>query len=86
MVALVRSGQTVTKTTEDLGVTDSCLYGWVKQGRIDPGEIDGVSRADFRELRKAKHRIRALEDEVEIPRRANVMLGMAAQHPKESTP
>lgn len=26
-VALVRSGHTVTKTAEDLGVTDCCLYG-----------------------------------------------------------
>jgi len=42
-VALVRSGQTVTKTAEDLGITDSCLYGWVKQDRIDRGEIEGVS-------------------------------------------
>lgn len=63
-IALVRSGQTVTKTADDLGITDSCLYGWVKQDRIDRGDIKGVSRAEFRELRKAKCRIRELEDEV----------------------
>ena len=84
-IALVRLGQTVTKTAGDLGITDSCLYGWIKQDRIDRGEIEGVSRAESRELRKAKRRIRELEDEVEILRRANVMLGSAAQHPKEST-
>jgi len=33
-VALVRSGQMVTKADEDLGITDSCLYGWVKQERM----------------------------------------------------
>jgi len=84
-VALVRAGQTVTKTADDLGITSSCLYGWVKQDRIDRGEIKGLSRAEARELRKAKRRIRELENEVEILRRANALLGSSAQIPKGST-
>lgn len=84
-IALVRAGQTVAKTASDLGVTPACLHGWVKQDRIDRGEIPGVSTAESRELRKAKRRIRELEDEVEILRRANAMLGSAAQHPKGFT-
>jgi len=36
-------------------------------------------------LRKAKRRIRELEDEVEILRRANALLGSSAHHPKGST-
>jgi hypothetical protein len=36
-------------------------------------------------LRKARRRIRELEGEVEILRRANAMLGNQAQHPKGST-
>ena len=84
-VALVRSGQTITKTAEDLGITDSCLNGWVKQDRIDRGEIIGLSRAESRELRKAKRRIQELQNEVEILRRANALLGSSAQHPKGST-
>ena len=84
-VALVRLGQAVTKTAEDLGITDSCLYGWGKQDRIDRGEIQGLSRAEARELRKAKRRIREPENEVEILRRANALLASSAQHPKGST-
>ena len=84
-IALVRSGQTVAKTASDLGITNACLHGWVRQDRIDRGEIPGVSTAESRELRKAKRRIRELEDEVEILRRANAMLGRPAQHPKGST-
>jgi len=57
-VALVRSGQSVTKTAEDLGITDSCLYGWVRQDRIGRGEIQDLSRAETGELRKANRRIR----------------------------
>jgi len=83
--ALVRSGQTVTKTADDLGITDSCLYAWVKQDRIDRGEIKGLSRAEARELRKARRRIRELENEVEILRRASVLLGSSAQFPKGFT-
>ncbi len=84
-IALVRSGQTVAKTASDLGITDACLYGWVKQDKIDRGELAGVSTVESRELRKAKRRIRELEDEVEILRRANAMLGGPAQLPKGST-
>lgn len=81
-IALVRSGQTVAKTASDLGITGACLRGWVRQDRIDRVGIPGVSTAESRELRKAKRRIRELEDEVEILRRANEMLGRPTQHPK----
>ena len=86
-VALVRSGQTVTKRVEDLGTTDPCLYGWVKQDRIDRGEVEGVPRAESRELRKAKRRIRELEAvvEVKVLRQATALLGNSAWHPMGST-
>jgi transposase-like protein len=84
-IALVRAGQTVTKTAADLGITDTCLYGWVRQDRIDRGEFPGVTTAESRELRKARRRIRELETEVEILRRANAMLGDEARRPKGST-
>ena len=84
-VALVRAGQSVTKTAADLGITDTCLYNWVRQDRIDRGEIPGVSTVESRELRKARRRIRELETEVEILRRANTMLGSEARRPKGST-
>jgi len=84
-VALVRAGQSVTATASDLGITDTCLYNWVKQDRIDRGELAGVTTSESRELRKARRRIRELEAEVDILRRANVMLGTPAHHPKGST-
>ena len=84
-VELVRAGQPVSKTAADLGITHTCLYNGVKQDRIDPGEMPGKTTAESRELRKARRRIRELEDEVEILRRANAMLGTEARHPKGST-
>lgn len=57
----------------------------MKQEPIDRGEIARVSSAECRELRKARRRIRELEADVEILRRAHEMLGRPAQHPKGST-
>ena len=73
------------KTAEDLGITSSSLYGWGRQDRIDRGEHPGRSTTETRELRKARRRIRELESEVEILRRANEMLGNGARHPRGST-
>jgi transposase len=84
-VSLVHSGEAVTKTAADLGITDTCLYNWVRQDRIDRGEIPGVTTAESRELGKARRRIRELEAEVEILRRANVMLDSETRRPKGST-
>ena len=84
-VALVRAGQSVTKMAADLGITDTGLYNWVRQDRIDRGEIPGVSTVESRELRKARRRIRELEVEVEILRRANAMLGSESRRPRGST-
>jgi len=74
-VALVRSGWSVTKTAHDLDVTTTTIYNWVKQDRIDRGEIPGVSTMESKELVRARRRIRELETEVEILRRAHELLG-----------
>lgn len=83
--ALARTGPTITNTSPNAGITHSSVYGWMKQDRIDPGETKGVSRAESRELRRAKRRIRDLEKEGEILQRAGALLGSLDQHPTEST-
>ena len=52
-VALVSSGQTVTGTANDLGITDSCVCAWIKRDRIADhvrGElvVDALDRARCR--------------------------------------
>lgn len=84
-VALIRAGASVSKSADDLGITSTCLYNWLKRDRIDRGEIPGTTTAESRALRKARRRIRELEEEVEILRRANAMLGSEARRPKGST-
>ena len=84
-VSLIRSGQTVKKTASDLNVSCAILHRWVKQDKIDRGEIPGVPLAESQEMRKARKRIRELENEVEILRRAHEMLGSSSRHPKGFT-
>ena len=74
-IALVRSGWSVTKTAHDLDVTSTTICNWIKQDRIDRSEIPGVSTQESKELVRAHRRIRELETEVEILRRAHELLG-----------
>ena len=84
-ISLVEAGQSVAKTADDLGITQTAIYNWIKQDRIDRGVIPGRTTAESRDLRRARRRIRELEAEVEILRRANEMLGTDAKRPKGPT-
>ncbi len=59
------------------------LYNWVRQDRIDRGEIPGVSSRESVELARAKRRIRELE--VEILKRASKILGTGHHGPNGLT-
>ncbi len=80
----MRSGGSVTKTAHDLDITSTTIYNWIKQDRIDRGVIPGVTTKESKELVKARRRIRELETEVEILRRANELLGKD-RRPRGST-
>ena len=84
-VALVRAGKTITRTAEELGVSQAALHNWVRQDKIDRGELPGVSTKESAEMKKAKRRIRELEMEVEILRQAAKLLGDDRPHPNGFT-
>ncbi len=84
-VALVRSGKPVKHVAEDLGISAGGLHRWVRQDRIDRGEISGISTSESVELTRARKRIHELEQELEIVKRAAKLLGEDAPHPKGST-
>ncbi len=79
-VALVRAGKTITQTAYELGVSAGALYKWVRQDRIDKGEISDLTSRENAELARAKKRIRELE--VEILRRASKILEVGHHDPK----
>lgn len=66
--------KSITKTAQDLGVSDSALYAWVRQDRVDRGEIAGTTTVENTEVKRMKKRVRELEVEVEILRHAEILL------------
>jgi transposase len=84
-IALVRSGKQINTTAYELGISAGCLHNWLKQDRVDRGEIIGTTTAEAPELRAARKRIRELETELAIIRQASTFLGQDKPHPKGFT-
>jgi transposase-like protein len=69
----------------ELGTHPVTLSKWVKQDRIDRGEVAGVGTRESAELRAARRRIRELEAELAIIRQAAKFLGEDRPRPKDSS-
>jgi len=71
------SGVTLTQIAKDFGISDGCLSLWLKAAHVADGVKPGVTVAEQAELREAKKRIRLLEQENEVLRRAAAYLSQA---------
>ena len=60
----------VSQIAADLGISDSCLRGWVKQADIDDGVQDGATTAERAEIVELRRKLRVAELENEILKRA----------------
>ncbi len=58
----------------DLGISSQTIYLWRHQEQIDRGLVAGLTSTERTELAAAKRRIRELEAELEIHRRASELL------------
>jgi putative transposase len=67
---LVRSGRPVAEVAELLGIAQSCLYRWKHRDLVDRGLKPGTGRAESAELVAARRKIRELEEENKILRKA----------------
>ncbi len=74
VVDLVEGGRKVSEIAADLGISEQSIYTWRRQARIDAGLEAGLSTAEHAELASAKRRIRELETELAIHRRATELL------------
>ena len=70
-------GQTVKVIAADFGIAESCLRNWMRQADVEDGCKPGTTAAENTELREAKKRIRLLEQENEVLRRAAAYLSQA---------
>jgi transposase len=79
-VALVHSSdKTVTQVARELGLNRETLRQWVKQDRIDQGELEGLTSGEREELRRLRREVAELRMERELLKQA------AAFFAKETT-
>lgn len=86
VVALARSGRSVSGLSADYGVAAATIYRWLDQDRIDHGEKPGATSTQNTELAAARKRIRELERELELVRKAATIFDEQQKiRPKGST-
>jgi transposase len=60
----------IADIAKDLGISESCLRNWIARADIEDGRRDGVTAADRAETVALRRRVRTLEMENEVLRRA----------------
>lgn len=71
---LVAAGHPVAQIAADLGISDQTIYIWRRQELIVTGQLPGLNRAELAQLGAANKRIRELETEVAILKKARELL------------
>lgn len=71
------AGQTIKQIASDFGIAESCLRNWTRSADVHDGLKPGTTATENAELRDAKKRIRLLEQENEVLRRAAAYLSQA---------
>ncbi len=72
-VALIRNGgRSVPQVASDLGVSESSLYAWVQQAKVDEGKgpAGALTTAEKEELAHLRREVKVLRMEREILKRA----------------
>lgn len=78
VVAVARKGQApLSQIAKDFGISEGSLSNWMKRADIEDGHRPGPTEDDRKQLREANKRIRLLEQENEVLRRAAAYLSQA---------
>ncbi|MFC5319039.1 IS3 family transposase [Brachybacterium alimentarium] len=70
-------GVTIAQIAKDFGVHEMTLHKWMRQADVEAGVRHGTTREDAAETRDLKRRVRLLEQENEVLRRAAAYLSQA---------
>ncbi len=68
----------LSKVARDFGISESCLHRWMKDADVEEGVRDGMTAAERNELRESRKRIKVLEQENYILRRAAAYLSQGS--------
>jgi transposase len=71
VVALARRGdRSVNEICRDMDLVESAVRRWVAQADVDEGRRDGMTSAEREEIAALRKRVRVLEEEREILKKA----------------
>jgi transposase len=71
VVAVARKHEApLAQIAKDFGISEATLHNWLKKADMEDGVSPGVTEKESADLREAKKRIRLLELENELLRRA----------------
>lgn len=73
IVELYRGGRSAPSIAAAFEVSEATIYRWILQDRIDHGERAGLTSTENAEIKKARARIRELEADLEITRKASAL-------------
>ena len=83
---LVDAGRPIADIARDLGSADQTVYNWRRQDRVDRCVEPGLSTGERAELAAARKKIRELESELAVHRRASELLKESADPKGGSRP
>ena len=70
ILELARSGKTATALAREYEIARQTIMNWIKQDEIDAGRREGTTTEDQLEIRRLRRRVRELEIEREILKKA----------------
>jgi transposase len=85
VLELAGVGTRVKQLALTFAISEATIYNWLKQDKIDRGELDGLSTEQAIELAAAKRRIRQLETELAVARKVNQVFLEQGLPPKGSS-
>ena len=69
VIELARSGTRTAQLDSTFGMSEATIYDWLREEKIDRGEVAGTSTDQARALAAAKRRIAQLETELAVSRK-----------------